>query len=157
MRSRKQTAEWLRHLGSTPVSVFPELETSVAREDNLQVRCDADMVKLLLSSLPFIFYAGLDTPGTGLDVIVPVETDDWRRHGEYFYAVKEAIELLGLKVSSIGAGVCSTISASYDAEAYRNNSCHVFRLPKGESAATPNPIPRQAADIQSRPPLKLYS
>jgi hypothetical protein len=40
MRSRKQTAEWLRHIGSTPVSVFPELETSVAREDNLQVRCD---------------------------------------------------------------------------------------------------------------------
>ena len=243
MRSRKQTAEWLRHIGSTPVSVFPELETSVAREDNLQVRCDvygralndsddmtldealiptrtqcdiikeirkarnkdkaallrrtrlpeicisatltsriqgiseerrilrynslvvlniaaegdADMVKLLLSSLPFIFYAGLDTPGTGLDVIVPVETDDWRRHGEYFYAVKESIELLGLKVSSSGASVCSTISASYDAEAYRNNSCQVFRLPKGESAATPNPIPRQAADIQSRPPLKLYS
>ena len=220
MRSRNQTAEWIRNLGSTPVSVFPALETSVVRTDELQKRTDvygqtlndsddmsldeclvpsedqceivnrirkakdkseaarmrrsllpeicisatitsrirgiseerriinynsvvvldvedvqdADGAKQLLSTLPFVYYAGLNTFGTGLDVIIPVETKQWSEHGKYFQAAKAAVEALGFKVGSNGESAASTIYQSFDPNPYRNNNCKAFCLPgKGDS------------------------
>lgn len=215
MRSRNQTAEWIRNLGSTPVSVFPALETSVVRTDELQKRTDvygqmlndsddmsldeclvpsedqceivnrirktkdkseaalmrrsllpeicfsaiitsrirgiseerriinynpivvldvedvqdAEGAKQLLSTLEFVFYAGLNTFGTGLDVMIPVEAKHWREHGKYFQAAKAAVEALGFKVGSNGESATSTIYQSFDKAPYRNNNCRVFRLP----------------------------
>jgi len=236
MKSRNQTAEWLHNVGSTPVSVFSGLETSVVRTDELPKRKDVygqtlndsdDMTldeclipskaqceivnrirktkdrseaalmrrgllpeicisatltsrirgiseerrivhynslvvldiqdvsnpataKKILSRLPFVFYAGLDTFGTGLNVIVPVEAKHWSEHEKYFYAVKQSVEELGFKVSSNGASAASTTYQSFDPEAYRNSSCKAFCLSIAGKTDGPSPNKEEYQLLSSR-------
>ena len=100
--------------------------------DNLP---DIEAAKQTLSSLPYIYYAGLSVSGRGLFAIIPIAAQDHTQHKTYFHALEKEMQTLGLTIDKACKDVTRLRVVSYDENPYINPDCITYTLPEAPDAA----------------------
>ena len=100
--------------------------------DNLP---DIEAAKQTLSSLPYIYYAGLSVSGRGLFAIIPIAAEDHNEHKTYFHALEKEMQTLGLTIDKACKDVTRLRVVSYDENPYINPDCITYTLPEAPDAA----------------------
>ena len=112
--------------------------------DNLP---DIEAAKQTLSSLPYIYYAGLSVSGRGLFAIIPITAQDHTQHKTYFHALEKEMQTLGLTIDKACKDVTRLRVVSYDENPYINPDCITYTLPEA-SDATEDPEAEEAPETQ---------
>ena len=89
---------------------------------------DLQGIKDKLSTLPYVYYAGISSGRTGVFAIIPIVSDDWHQHEMYFNELRHITKLLGLNPSLCGRSVDDLRYQSEDQEPYYNPNCTRFSL-----------------------------
>ena len=93
--------------------------------DNLP---DIEAAKQTLSSLPYIYYAGLSVSGRGLFAIIPIAAADHTQHKTYFHALEKEMQTLGLTIDKACKDITRLRVISYDENPYINPDCTTYTL-----------------------------
>ena len=105
--------------------------------DNLP---DIEAAKQTLSSLPYIYYAGLSVSGRGLFAIIPIAAADHTQHKTYFHALEKEMQTLGLTIDKACKDITRLRVISYDENPYINPDCTTYTL---YETATPEQDPEE--------------
>ena len=92
---------------------------------------DRTRIIAILKSKPWVLYITLSADGDFVIAIVPLDNDDWRRHGEFFNALRSEFGRCGLSVSESCADLTAMMAQTYDADAWFNDNCILYSLPRG--------------------------
>ena len=121
--------------------------------DNLP---DIDAAKQTLSSLPYIYYAGLSVSGRGLFAIIPIAAEDHTRHKTYFHALEKEMQTLGLTIDKACKDVTRLRVVSYDPDPYINPDCTTYTLPQPSEPQEPtDELPQDQEPEEDLTALKL--
>ena len=120
---------------------------------------DIDSLKADLKSLPWVYYAGLSVSGTGIFAVVPLDTDDYCMHRQFFEALEAEMRDIGYKVDASCKDVTRMRFVSYDPNPYFNEDCILYSLPEDfiSDDGTQRPeFEPEACEITNNERLELY-
>ena len=121
--------------------------------DNLP---DIEAAKQTLSSLPYIYYAGLSVSGRGLFAIIPIAATDHTQHKTYFHALEKEMQTLGLTIDKACKDVTRLRVVSYDPDPYINPDCTTYTLPQPSEPQEPtDELPQDHEPEEDLTALKL--
>ncbi|MBQ8422510.1 MAG: DUF3987 domain-containing protein, partial [Bacteroidales bacterium] len=121
--------------------------------DNLP---DIEAAKQALSSLPYIYYAGLSVSGRGLFAIIPIAAQDHTEHKTYFHALEKEMQTLGLTIDKACKDVTRLRVVSYDTDPYINPDCTTYTLPQPSEPQEPtDELPQDQETEEDLTALKL--
>lgn len=112
--------------------------------DNLP---DIKEAKRILATLPYVYYAGLSVSGRGLFAIIPIAAADHTQHKDYFHALEEEMQILGLTIDKACKDVTRLRVVSYDENPYINPDCIIYTLTEAPDA-TEDPDAEEAPETQ---------
>ncbi|MGM9735674.1 MAG: hypothetical protein ACI3ZL_04610, partial [Candidatus Cryptobacteroides sp.] len=82
----------------------------------------------VLKSKPWVLYITLSADGDCVIAIVPLDNDDWRRHGEFFDALRSEFSGYGFAVSDRCGDLNALMAQTYDDNAWFNGCCVPYSL-----------------------------
>ena len=85
----------------------------------------------ILKSKPWVLYITLSADGDSIIAIVPLDNDDWQRHGKFFNALRSEFGQCGLSVIESCSDLTAMMAQTYDADAWFNDNCILYSLPRG--------------------------
>lgn len=85
----------------------------------------------ILKSKPWVLYITLSADGDSIIAIVPLDNDDWQRHGKFFNALRSEFGQCGLSVIESCSDLTAMMAQTYDSDAWFNDNCILYSLPRG--------------------------
>lgn len=92
--------------------------------------CEISRIVKILKSKPWVLYITLSADGACIIALVPLDNDDYRRHGLFFDALRSEFESHGLTVIEKCGNLTAMMAQTYDSDAWFNGSCVLFNLPR---------------------------
>lgn len=92
---------------------------------------DVDAAKRKVAELPYVWYVGYSASKRGFFAIVPTDCTSYEDHILYFYALREEMARLGLRIDEACKDVTRLRFVSFDPNPIYNEGCEIFTLPDG--------------------------
>lgn len=119
---------WSRDFSRLPEKYIKSYNRLIALE--FPAGEDRSRIIAVLKSKPWVLYITLSADGDCIIAIVPLDNDDWRRHGEFFDALRSEFGRCGLSVSESSRDLTAMMAQTYDADAWFNGNCILYSLPR---------------------------
>ena len=119
---------WSRDFSRLPEEYVKSYNRLIALE--FPVGDERTRIIAVLKSKPWVLYITLSADGDCVIAIVPLDNDDWRRHGHYFDALRSEFGRYGFSVNESCSSLTAMIAQTYDTQAWFNGNCILYSLPR---------------------------
>ena len=91
------------------------------------IATDETRIFNLLKTKPWVWFAGRSIDEQNIIAIVPLQNKDFKKHSAVYLHIKEELKKDGIEITERCASLSMIVFQTYDAEAWRNDNCCLYR------------------------------